>query len=96
MFTKIKPENANIKTSTKDEVGEYREGVKNIVESEVKKTMIEEIKRAQMELIEEQQKAIRQILEEHRAIIQSVVQEEKIAIREKVEDLRQSIVRFSL
>jgi hypothetical protein len=96
MFTKSKPENTNTKISTNDEVGEYREGVKGIIESEVKKTMIEEIKKAQMELIEEQQKAIRKILEEHKAIIQSVVQEEKIAIREKVEDLRQSIVRFSL
>ena len=96
MFTKSKPENTNTKTSTKDEVGEYREGVKGIIESEVKKTMIEEIRKAQMELIEEQQKAIRQILEEHRAIIQSVVQEEKIAIREKAEDLRKSIVRYSL
>jgi CHASE3 domain sensor protein len=96
MFTKSKPENTNTKTSTRDEVGEYREGVKGIIESEVKKTMSEEIRKAQMELIEEQQKTIRKILDEHKSIIQSVVQEEKIAIRENAEDLRQSIIRFSL
>jgi hypothetical protein len=95
MDTKIKPENFINKTSA-DDVGEYREGVKRIIESEVKKALSEEIKKAQMELIEEQQKAIRQILEEHKATIRSIVQEEKTAIWEKAEALRQSIVKFGL
>lgn len=96
MEIKSKPEMYTNLSSANDHVDEYREGVKRIIESEVRKALSEEIKKAQMELIEEQQKAIRQILEEHKATIRSIVQEEKTAIRDKAEALRQSIVKFGL
>ena len=79
-----------------NDMGEYREGVRKLIDTEVKKSLEDEIQKASKELIEEQRKAIRQILEEHKAAIRQVVEEEKKAIWEKAEALRQSIVKFGL
>jgi hypothetical protein len=75
---------------------EYRESVRKLIDSEVKKALEEEVQKAVAELIEEQRKTIRLMLEEHKAAIEQVVAEEKKEIWEKTEALRQTILKMGL
>ena len=77
-------------------VDEYRKGVMNLIEAEVRNVIDEEMKKAAQELLDEQRKAIRQIVEEHRVAIREAVEEEKKAIRTRVEELRKSIFKLGL
>jgi hypothetical protein len=83
-------------TPTGGEMDEYREAVRRVIDTEVRKTLEDEVQKAARELIEEQRKAIRQILDEHKAAIRQVVEEEKKVIWEKAEALRKSIVKLGL
>jgi ATP-dependent Zn protease len=75
---------------------EYREGIRQLIDGEVKKVLDEEMRKATQELIEEQRKAVRQIIEEHKTAIRQVVEEEKKTIWEKAEALRNSMLRLGL
>lgn len=79
-----------------DEVDEYREAVKKLIETEVKDAIDEELRKAAQELLEEQRKAIRQMVEEHRLAIKEAVEEEKKAIWTRVEELRRSILKLGI
>ncbi|MFC1871784.1 hypothetical protein ACFLYF_05255 [Chloroflexota bacterium] len=77
-------------------VDDYRQGVKNLIEAEVRNVIDEEMKKAAQELLDEQRKAIRQIVEEHRVAIREAVEEEKKAIWSRVEELKKSILKLGL
>lgn len=77
-------------------VNEYRDGVKKLIEAEMKNVVDEEMRKAAQELLEEQRQAIRQMVEEQRAIIREVVEEEKKAIWARAEELRQSISKIGV
>lgn len=77
-------------------VDDYRKGVMNLIEVEVRNVIDEEMKKAAQELVEEQRKAIQQIVEEHRMAIREVLEEEKKAIWSRVEELRKSILKLGL
>ncbi len=81
---------------TGNNVNEYREAVRRLIESEVKNVIDEEMRKAAQELLEEQRKAIRQMVEEHRMAIREAVEEEKKAIQARVEELKQSILKLGL
>lgn len=81
---------------TSKSVSEYREMVRQLIETEVKNTLDEEMRKAVQELLDEQRKAIRQIVEEHRAAIREAVEEEKRAVWTRVEELRKSILKLGL
>jgi len=80
-------------TSTKDE---YREGVRKLIDDEVRKAVDLEMQKAAQELIEEHKKATRQILEEYRVAIQEIVKEEKEQIWARAEQLKRSILQLGL
>jgi TRAP-type C4-dicarboxylate transport system substrate-binding protein len=75
---------------------EYRKGVMELIESEVRIVIDEEMKKAAQELLEEQRKAIKQIVDEHRAVIREVVEQEKKAAWSRAEELRKSILKLGL
>ena len=77
-------------------VDEYREAVRNLIETEVKNVIDEEMRKAAQELLDEQRKAIRQMVEEHRTAIREAVEEEKKAIWARVDDLKKSILKLGL
>jgi uncharacterized membrane protein len=77
-------------------VNEYRDGVKKLIEAEMKNVIDEEMRKAAQELLEEQRQAIRQMVEEQRRIIREVVEEEKKAIWARAEELRQSISKIGV
>ena len=77
-------------------VNEYREAVRNLIETEVKNVIDDEMRKAAQELLDEQRKAIRQIVEEHRIAIREAVEEEKKAIWSRVEELKKSILKLGL
>ena len=79
-----------------NDVDEYREAVKKLIETEVKDAIDEELRKAAQELLEEQRKAIRQMVEEHKLAIKEAVEEEKKAIWTRVEELRRSILRLGI
>jgi ATP-dependent Zn protease len=79
--------------STRDE---YREGVRKLIDDEVRKAVDLEMQKAAQELIEEHKKATRQILEEYRAAIQEIVKEEKEQIWMRAEQLKRSILQLGL
>ena len=81
---------------TGSNMDEYRDMVKKLIETEVKNTLDEEMRKAAQELLEEQRKAIRQVVEEHRMAIREAVEEEKKAIWTRVEELRKSIMKLGL
>ena len=78
------------------DVNEYREMVRKLIETEVKNTIDDEMRKAAQELLDEQRKAIRQMVEEHRVAIREAVEEEKKAIWTRVEELRKSILKLGL
>jgi ClpP class serine protease len=88
-------ENSRV-TKLGSNVDEYRKGVMNLIEAEVRNVIDEEMKKAAQELLDEQRKAIRQIVEEHRVAIREAVEEEKKAIWTRVEELRKSILKLGL
>jgi ATP-dependent Zn protease len=75
---------------------EYREGVRKLIDDEVRKAVDLEMQKAAQELIEEHKKATRQILEEYRAAIQEIVKEEKEQIWARAEQLKRSILQLGL
>jgi hypothetical protein len=79
-----------------NDIDQYREAVRKLINSEVKKTLEEEVQKAALEILEDQKKAIREILDEHKRAIQQVVEEEKKDVWEKAEALMQSIVKMGL
>lgn len=79
-----------------DDVDEYREAIRKLIETEVKDAIDEELRKAAQELLEEQRKAIRQMVEEHRLAIKEAVEEEKKAIWTRVEELRKSILKLGI
>ncbi len=96
METKIGHQTDEKIMDTGSDMDEYREAVRRVIDTEVRKTLEDEVQKAARELIEEQRKAIRQILDEHKAAIRQVVEEEKKVIWEKAEALRKSIVKLGL
>ncbi len=70
---------------------DYRGGLKNILEKEVRAMVNEEIKKGTQELLEEQRKAIRLMVEESKIAIQQIVDEEKTAIWANMDEMRKSI-----
>lgn len=88
--------NGDTERSGISDIGEYRTGIKRLVETEIQNLIDEEIKSASQEILEEQRKAIRQLVEEHRLAIKEVVEEEKKAIWGRLEDLRKSILSIKL
>ena len=64
------------------------------IETEVKNTIDEELRKAAQELLDEQRKAIRHMVEEHKLAIKEAVEEEKKAIWTRVEELRNSILKL--
>ena len=81
---------------TDHDANEYREMVRKLIETEVRNTIDEEMKKAAQELLDEQRKAIRQMVEEHRMAIREAVEEEKRAIWTRVEELKKSILKLGL
>jgi ATP-dependent Zn protease len=83
-----------------DKVGgnanEYREAVRKLIETEVRNTIDEEMKKAAQELLDEQRKAIRQMVEEYKVAIREAVEDEKKAIWTRVEELKKSILKLGL
>lgn len=77
-------------------VNEYREAVKKVIEAEVRNAIDEEMRKAAQELVDEQRKAIMQLVEEHKLAIREVVEEERKAIWTRLEELRKSILKFGL
>ena len=75
---------------------DYREGVRKLIDEEVKKAVDLEMQKAAQELIEEHKKATRQILDEYRAAIQEIVKEEKEKIHDRAEQLKKSILQMGL
>ena len=61
---------------------EHREAVREVIETEVKNLINEEMRKAAQDLADEQKKAIRQIVEEQKIAINAVVEEEKAIFRE--------------
>ena len=49
-------------------VDEYRKGVRNLIEAEVKNVIDEEMRKAAQDLMEEQRRAIRQTVEEQKIV----------------------------
>ncbi len=84
-----------VRTDVKD-VREYRDAVKKLIETEVKNTIDEEMKKAAQELLDEQRKAIRQIVEEHKLAIREAVEEEKKSIWARAEEMRKSLLKLGL
>ena len=78
------------------DVGEYRDAVKKLIETEVRNAIDEELRKAAQELMDEQKKAIRQMVEEHRLAIKEAVEEEKKAIWTRVDELRKSILKLGI
>jgi ATP-dependent Zn protease len=85
-----------VQTKDTNSMGDYREAVKRLIETEVGNIIDEEIRKAARELVEEQRKAIREAVEEHKLVIRQVVEEEKKAIWSRLEDLRRSILRLGM
>ena len=79
-----------------NDVHEYREAVRKLIETEVKNTIDDEMRKAAQELLEEQRKAIRQMVEEHKSAIREAVEEEKKVIWTRVDELRKSISKLGL
>ena len=79
-----------------DNVNEYRDMVRKLIESEVRNTIDEEMRKAAQELLDEQRKAIRHMVEEHRTAIRQAVEEEKKAIWTRVEELKRSMLKLGL
>ncbi len=77
-------------------VNEYREAVKKLIETEVRNTIEEEMRKAAQELLDEQRKAIKQMVEEHKVAIKEAVEDEKKAIWARVEELKKSILKLGL
>ena len=77
-------------------VNEYREAVKKLIETEVRNTIEEEMRKAAQELLDEQRKAIKQMVEEHKVAIREAVEDEKKAIWTRVEELKKSILKLGL
>jgi hypothetical protein len=75
---------------------EHREAVREVIETEVRNLINEEMRKAAQDLADEQKKAIRQIVEEQKIAINAVVEEEKKAIWTRLEELRKSIVKIGL
>ncbi len=75
---------------------EHREAVREVIETEVRNLIDEEMRKAAQELLDEQKKAIRQLVEEHRLAIREVVEDEKKAIWARLEELRKSILKLGL
>jgi ATP-dependent Zn protease len=96
MEVNLEQQNEEAIFSPGNDMDEYREAVRRVIDAEVKKSLEEEMQKASKELIEEQRSAIRQILEEHKAAIRQVVEEEKKAIWEKAEALRKSILKLGI
>ena len=78
------------------DVGDYRDAVKKLIETEVKNTIDEELRKAAQELLEEQKKAISHMVEEHKLAIREAVEEEKKVIWTRVEELRKSILKLGI
>ncbi len=94
METKEEYINNRVKQFLPDD--EYRIGIKNIIDNEVKKIIELDIQQAAKELIEQQKEGIREIVEEYRFIIHLILEEEKKAMAVKAEELRRSILKFGL
>ena len=77
-------------------VSEYRQAVRKVIETEVRNLIDEEMRKAAQELVDEQRKAIRQLVEEYKLAIREVVEEERKAIWIRLEELRKSILKLGL
>jgi uncharacterized membrane protein len=87
---------ANLREANKlsiagDSINLHRESP-DLIDSEVKKALEEEVQKAAAELKEEQRKAIRIILEEHKMTIRQLVQEERQEIYKNADGLKQLIL----
>jgi ATP-dependent Zn protease len=96
METEIRQDKEVTFSAASNNVDEYRDAVKKLIETEVKDAIDEELRKAAQELLEEQRKAIRQMVEEHRLAIKEAVEEEKKAIWTRVEELRKSILKLGI
>ena len=77
-------------------VNEYREAVRKLIETEVRNTIDEEMRKAAQELLDEQRKAIRQMVEEYKVAIREAVEDEKKVIWTRVEKLKKSILKLGI
>ena len=96
METKVSNDSAAAPDKVDANVTEYREAVKKAIETEVRNTVDEEMRKAAQELLDEQRKAIRQMVDEHKAIIREAVEDEKKAIWTRVEELKKSILKLGI
>jgi hypothetical protein len=69
---------------------------RELIETEIRGIIDEELRKAAEELMEEQRTLIRQMVEEQKRLIREVVEEEKKLIFERVEELRESISKIGL
>ena len=74
---------------------EYRSLLKKMIDTTVRQSLDEEMRKATLEMQEEQRRAIKEILEEQRVMVRKLVEEEKKAIWTRVEETRRSILTAS-
>jgi len=75
---------------------EYRESIKKMIDTALKNTLDEEMRKAVQELMEEQRKAVRQVQDELKTTLRQIVDEEKKSIQERAEELRKSVLKLGL
>ncbi len=71
---------------------EYRQSIKKLIDSAVKSSFDEELRRATQEIQEEQRRAVKELIEEQRSLVRKLVEEEKKAIWAKIEETKKSVV----
>ena len=96
MDTSTETSRVGSKASIVEDKSEYKDLLKNLIDTAVKNAFEQEMQKATQELVEEQRKAIRQIVDGYKLALRQIVDEEKKSIWEKAEELRKSLLKLGI